>query len=154
MSAERKLRDFDSSLTYAQQQQAAAIQAQANLRPLIGKPFEGRPEITKLAQAVRDLEGQLKAEAQEKENAAKEGRAPRPVGRQAAEGTETEEGEGEQSERKPDPEMEEAERRIAEAGPIDPEDQAAIAQATQAEHEAQGRAAAIDEAANCLKGGE
>ena len=67
-SAEHMLRNFEKWLQDADRTRTGSIQAATNLRPLIGAEFTGGPEITRLSNAVQDLEGQLKREAAEKAN--------------------------------------------------------------------------------------
>ena len=146
-SAETALRTLETRAALADRNAAEAHQRAENIRPLIGQRFEGTPEILHLAQAVHDLEAQLRGEAEAKkraaageEEAAPAARPPPAPGEQAAAAP-------------PDPEMEAAMQRLSDLqDDLEPEDRAAIADAGRATAEAEQKAAAIDEAANCLKG--
>jgi len=148
-SAEATLRKFEEYLANRESDRAAALRAAAAIRPLIGKQFTGGEEIQRLSRAVRDLEETLKAEAAAKEK----GDAPPPdAPATASQGTRVHTA---IPETQPDPEMQEAEQQLAQMGAtLTDQDRAEIAAADQGVQLAEQRAAAIDEAGACLKGGE
>lgn len=81
-SAEAMMRKFEQWEQDAKINVSEAARQEANIRPLIGKEFTGGDEIRRLANAVHDLEGQLKAEADAAAGKAPEGAAeegPPPV---------------------------------------------------------------------------
>jgi N12 class adenine-specific DNA methylase len=153
-SAEANLRGLENDKAYAERQRAEHLQAAENIRPLIGQRFD-TTKLQELRRQVDAMQAMFEAEAEaRKASKIVAGIGAHQAAVDRARGIVHEGEEGGEAARPVDPEMEEAERRIAAAGEIDPEDRAAIAQATQAEHEAQQRAQAIDEAAKCLRGGE
>ena len=149
-SAEKQLRGLEDRFADALASSQKAADAAKAIQPLIGQPFTGGAEIARLTKAVRDLEAELRGNP--KDSGGGQANPPAPRVRDLFGHPAAPEGEGEKA-APPDPEMEEAERRLeALQEHLSLEDRAEIMAANHAVDEAELDAAGIEEAGACLRG--
>ncbi len=139
-SAETKLRDLEDTIEFHDRRSGAATDEAERSRARISTaPNPHAPDVARLRQSVADLEAEMRPQTEAERHAEADA-----IIRKMA-GVEPED----------DPEMAEADRQLAEIAPkLSTEEHAEIAATTDAVAKAEQTAAALTEAAACLRGTE